>query len=96
MGHHCHASHCQSVQHCSIQLYRSILSKRGRIQGVLMDCGYLQTNHNKSKYIFSMNQSEIGLVFGIFELIMFVTAPILGKYVYFLTHINFDYEYDTF
>ncbi len=28
-----------------------------------------------------MSQSQIGIVFGIFELVMFVTAPILGKYM---------------
>lgn len=28
-----------------------------------------------------MNTSEIGLIFGIFELVMFITAPFLGKYV---------------
>uniref|UniRef100_A0A915EMF4 Major facilitator superfamily (MFS) profile domain-containing protein n=1 Tax=Ditylenchus dipsaci TaxID=166011 RepID=A0A915EMF4_9BILA len=28
-----------------------------------------------------MNTSEIGIVFGVFELVMFVTAPILGKYM---------------
>lgn len=26
-----------------------------------------------------MNPGQIGVVFGIFELVMFVTAPILGK-----------------
>jgi len=30
-----------------------------------------------------MNTSEIGLIFGIFELVMFITAPFLGKYVCF-------------
>uniref|UniRef100_A0A914MJB9 Major facilitator superfamily (MFS) profile domain-containing protein n=1 Tax=Meloidogyne incognita TaxID=6306 RepID=A0A914MJB9_MELIC len=28
-----------------------------------------------------MNTSEIGLIFGIFELVMFITAPFLGKYM---------------
>lgn len=31
-----------------------------------------------------MNTTEIGLVFGIFELVMFVTAPLIGNYVSFL------------
>ncbi|KAI1716240.1 major facilitator superfamily domain-containing protein [Ditylenchus destructor] len=30
-----------------------------------------------------MNTSEIGIVFGVFELVMFVTAPLLGKYMGF-------------
>lgn len=28
-----------------------------------------------------MNTTEVGIVFGIFELVMFVTAPVLGKYM---------------
>lgn len=36
-----------------------------------------------------MNSTEIGIIFGVFELVMFITAPPLGKYVSALTMICF-------
>ena len=40
--------------------------------------------------------TEFGLVFGIFELVAFLTSPVFGIYVRIMTHCGFNAQYFTF
>lgn len=43
-----------------------------------------------------MTTSEVGVIFGAFELVMFITAPILGKYVSSVDNDLFVINYESF